>query len=233
MQVKVLLFATLRQAAGATSVRIDIADRAAVADVRAALMKEYPGMAGLFQRALAAVNQEFAPEDRQITNSDEVAFFPPVSGGTEFPTFCRLMRRPIKIDSVVRKVTLPSTGAVAVFTGVIRRKTSRGDFPETAALTYEAYQPMALGKMNQIAREMREQWPAVEGIAIVQRLGTMLPETVTVIIACSSAHRDEGVFEAARYGIDRLKEIVPVWKKEISPDGQTWVEGDYIPQAGE
>jgi len=233
MQVKVLLFATLRQTAGAASVRIEVPDRAAVADVRAALMKEYPGMAGLFYRALAAVNQEFAPEDQQISIEDELAFFPPVSGGTELPTFCKLTRLPIKIDSVVCKVSLPSTGAVAVFTGVIRGKTSRGNFPETAALTYEAYQPMALGKMNQIAREIREQWPSVEGIAIVQRLGTMLPETVTVIIACSSPHRDEGVFEAARYGIDRLKEIVPVWKKEISPDGQTWVEGDYIPQAGD
>jgi molybdopterin converting factor subunit 1 len=233
MQVKVLLFATLRQAAGAASVRIEVPDQAAVAQVRAVLMQQYPGMAGLFQRALAAVNQEFAPEDLIIAERDEMAFFPPVSGGTDLPTICRLTRRPIRIDSLARKVTLPSTGAVAVFTGVIRGKTSRGNFPETAALTYEAYKPMALGKMEQIAQEIREQWPAVEGIAIVQRLGTMQSETVTVVIACSSPHRDQGVFEAARYGIDRLKEIVPVWKKEISPEGETWVEGDYIPQAGE
>ncbi len=233
MQVKVLLFATLRQAANAASVRIEVPEQSAVSEVRAALVRQFPGMAGLFQHALAAVNQEFAPEDQKIKKGDELAFFPPVSGGTNLPTICALTRRPIKIDTVVRKVTLPSTGAVAVFTGVIRGKTSRGSFPATAALTYEAYHPMALSKMEQISREIREQWPAVEGIAIVQRLGTMQPETVTVVIACSSPHRDEGVFEAARYGIDRLKEIVPIWKKEISPDGETWVAGDYIPQAGD
>ena len=60
--------------------------------------------------------------------------------------------------------------------------------------------------------------------------GRMLPMTPTVLIACSASHRDTGVFEAARYGIDRLKEIVPIWKKEIGPNGETWVEGDYIPQ---
>ena len=72
-----------------------------------------------------------------------------------------------------------------------------------------------------------------EGIAIVQRIGKLYPKTPTVLIACTAAHRDTGVFEAARYGIDRLKEIVPIWKKEVSPDGQFWVEGDYIPKAGE
>ena len=233
MQVKILLFATLRQAAGVPSVRIDIPDEAAVADVRSALMKQYPALAGLFQQSLAAVNQQFASEDLKLVKGAEIAFFPPVSGGSELPTICKLTRRPVRIDSLVEQVTLKTTGAVAVFTGVIRGKTTRSDFPDTAALTYEAYKPMALGKMKQIADEIRERWKAVEGIAIVQRLGTMKPGTVTVVIACSSPHRDEGVFDAARYGIDRLKEIVPVWKKEISPDGETWVEGEYIPQSGE
>lgn len=233
MQVKVLLFATLRQAAGIPSVSIDVPDEAVVADVRAALMNRYPAMAGLFQRSLAAVDQQFASEDLKLARGAEVAFFPPVSGGSDLPTICKLTRRPVRIDSLVEKISLNSTGAVAVFTGVIRGKTTRGDFPDTVALTYEAYKPMALGKMKQIANEIRERWNAVEGIAIVQRLGTMKPGTVTVVIACSSPHRDEGVFEAARYGIDRLKEIVPVWKKEISPDGETWVEGEYIPQSGE
>ncbi len=160
-------------------------------------------------------------------------FFPPVSGGSEFPTICTVTHRPINIDSLVKKITLDSTGAVAVFTGVIRGITKRGDAHETAALTYELYKPMAIKKMHQIAAEIRERWMAVEGVVLVQRIGTMQPKTVTVVIACSSSHRDEGVFEAARYGIDRLKEIVPVWKKEISPEGEVWIEGDYLPQAGE
>jgi molybdopterin synthase catalytic subunit len=88
---------------------------------------------------------------------------------------------------------------------------------------------MAEAKMRQVADEIRQRWPSVEGIAIVQRIGILYPGTPTVLIACTAAHRDTGVFEAARYGIDRLKEIVPVWKKEVGPHGETWVEGDYFP----
>jgi molybdopterin synthase catalytic subunit len=88
---------------------------------------------------------------------------------------------------------------------------------------------MALLKMRQVAAEIREQWPFVQGIAIVQRVGKLEIGQNTILIACSSGHRDQGCFEAARYGIDRLKEIVPVWKKEVRPDGQSWVEGHYMP----
>ncbi|MGD8553468.1 MAG: molybdenum cofactor biosynthesis protein MoaE, partial [Anaerolineales bacterium] len=77
--------------------------------------------------------------------------------------------------------------------------------------------------------EIRAQWAAVEGIAIVQRIGVLEPGTPTVLIACTAGHRDSGIFEAARYGIDRLKEIVPIWKKEVGPNGEAWVEGDYFP----
>jgi molybdopterin synthase catalytic subunit len=115
----------------------------------------------------------------------------------------------------------------------VRGVTSRNDPHQTAYLEYEAYKPMAEAKMRQVADEIRQRWPTVEGIAIVQRIGRLDPGTPTVLIACSAAHRDTGVFEAARYGIDRLKEIVPVWKKEVGPQGETWVEGDYHPRPGE
>jgi molybdopterin synthase catalytic subunit len=92
---------------------------------------------------------------------------------------------------------------------------------------------MAEEKMAQVADEIREQWPTVEGVAIVQRIGRLYPGTPTVMIACTAGHRDTGVFEAARYGIDRLKQIVPIWKKEITPLGEEWVEGDYHPKPGE
>ena len=90
-----------------------------------------------------------------------------------------------------------------------RGETKRGDPHETVYLEYEAYVPMAEAKMKQVADEIRERWPTVEGIAIIQRVGKLYPKTPTVLIACTAAHRDTGVFEAARYGIDRLKEIVP------------------------
>ena len=104
---------------------------------------------------------------------------------------------------------------------------------QTTYLEYEAYIPMAETKMKQVADEIRERWPSVEGIAIVQRIGRLDPGTPTVLIACSAAHRDTGVFEAARYGIDRLKEIVPVWKKEVGPNGQEWIEGGYRPSVAD
>jgi molybdopterin synthase catalytic subunit len=112
---------------------------------------------------------------------------------------------------------------------MVRAVTRRDDPHETVYLEYETYKPMAEAKMRQVAEEIRQRWPTVEGIAIVQRIGKLHPGTPTVLIACTAAHRDTGVFEAARYGIDRLKEIVPVWKKEVGPGGETWVEGDFIP----
>ena len=132
----------------------------------------------------------------------------------------------IDLNELVASVTLPSTGAVCTFTGTVRGVSADH---ETAQLHYEAYTPMAEAKMKQVADEIRARWPLVQGIAIVQRVGRLNVGEFTVLIAVSAGHRDQGVFEAARYGIDRLKEIVPVWKKEIGPQGEAWVEGHYHP----
>ena len=152
---------------------------------------------------------------------------------SNLPTIFSITEDEIDLNDLLAKITLTSTGAAAIFTGLVRGVTSRDNPHETAYLEYEAYVPMAEAKMKQVADEIRAKWPAVEGIAIVQRIGKLYPKTPTVLIACTAAHRDTGVFDAARYGIDRLKEIVPVWKKEVSPDGESWVEGDYIPKPGE
>ena len=151
----------------------------------------------------------------------------------EKPTLCFITESEIDLNELLSQVTLTSTGAAAIFTGMVRGVTSRDDPHQTAYLEYEAYIPMAEAKMKQVADEIREKWPTVEGIAIVQRIGRLYPKTPTVLIACTAAHRDTGVFEAARYGIDRLKEIVPVWKKEVGPGGEEWVDGEYTPKPGE
>ena len=151
----------------------------------------------------------------------------------EFPTIFSITEDEIDLNDLLARITLSSTGAAAIFAGMVRGKTSRGEAHETEFLEYEAYTPMAEAKMKQVAEEIRAKWPVVEGIAIVQRIGRLFPKTPTVLIACTAAHRDTGVFDAARYGIDRLKEIVPIWKKEVSPGGEFWVEGDYIPKPGE
>jgi molybdopterin synthase catalytic subunit len=151
----------------------------------------------------------------------------------EFPTIFSITEDEIDLNELVAKITLASTGAAAIFTGMVRGKTGRGHAHETEFLEYEAYIPMAESKMKQVTDEIRAKWPVIEGIAIVQRIGKLYPKTPTILIACTAAHRDTGVFEAARYGIDRLKEIVPIWKKEVSPGGEFWVEGDYVPKPGE
>lgn len=149
------------------------------------------------------------------------------------PTVFSITESEIDLNDLLRRITLPSTGAAAIFTGMVRGVTARAPAHETEYLEYEAYVPMAEAKMRQVAEEIRKRWPVVEGIAIVQRVGRLEPETPTVLIACTAAHRDDGVFDAAHYGIDRLKEIVPVWKKEVGPNGESWVEGEYIPKPGE
>ncbi|MBA4380898.1 MAG: molybdenum cofactor biosynthesis protein MoaE [Anaerolinea sp.] len=152
---------------------------------------------------------------------------------TTAPTIFSITEEEINLNALLDQVTLPSTGAAAIFTGLVRGVTHRDNPHETVYLEYEAYKPMAEAKMKQVADEIRARWPTIEGIALVQRIGRLSPRTPTVLIACTSAHRDTGVFDAARYGIDRLKEIVPVWKKEVGPNGEEWVEGDYLPRAGE
>jgi len=147
----------------------------------------------------------------------------------EFPTIFTITEDQLDLDVLLGQITLPTTGAACIFTGMVRGVTQRGEPHETAYLEYEAYKPMAEAKMLVVAQEIRNRWPSVEGIAIVQRVGHLEVGTPTVLIACTAAHRDTGVFEAARYGIDRLKEIVPVWKKEVGFHGETWVEGEYIP----
>jgi molybdopterin synthase catalytic subunit len=176
---------------------------------------------------LVAVNQEFAFGSTPIRSGDEIALFPPVSGGSiEYPEIFRIVDHQIDLNELVASVTLPSTGAVCTFTGTVRGVSSDH---ETTQLNYEAYTPMAEAKMKQVADEIRSRWKDVQGIAMVQRVGRLSVGEFTVLIAVSAGHRDQGIFEAARYGIDRLKEIVPVWKKEIGPRGEHWVEGHYHP----
>ena len=150
-----------------------------------------------------------------------------------FPTIVSLTETQLDLNALLARITLPTTGAVAIFTGIVREQTSHGTAHETNYLDYEAYRPMAEAKMHQVAEEIRQKWPTIEGIAIVQRTGRLYPTTPTTLIACASAHRNSGIFDAAHYGIDRLKEIVPVWKKEVGSQGEEWVEGHYLPKPGE
>ena len=227
-RVNVLFFATLRDAAGDRKVALDLPPGETVAGFKRRLAILYPGVEPLLGSVLISVNKEYAFDQDIIPNEAEIALFPPVSGGN-YPTIFAITEQEIDLDALIAQITLPTTGAACIFTGMVRGETNRGDPHQTVYLEYEAYAPMAERKMQQVAEEIRGRWGSIEGIAIIQRIGILYPGTPTVLIACTAAHRDTGVFEAARYGIDRLKEIVPVWKKEVGPTGEAWVEGDYIP----
>lgn len=229
----VRLFATLKDRAGAPAVTVEVAEPANVASVRHALAAAYPTLAAALPSALVAVNHAFAFPETAVGAGDEVALFPPVSGGDEplpYPTLFALAADPPDVNAIIAHLTQSDVGAVVVFSGAVRGQTDRDGLPpETIYLEYEAYAGMAEQKMAQIAREIWQRWPQVKGVALVQRVGRLAVGDATTLVACAAGHRDEGAFEAARYGIDRLKEIVPVWKKEVGPDASVWIEGDYRP----
>ena len=230
LEVKVLFFATLREKAGVKESCFQVADGSLLRDLKIAVMDKFPQVKPYLPTCVISQNKQFAFDEDSILPDSEVAFFPPVSGGQEkFATIIKITNDEINVDHLINQLTLPTTGAICIFTGIVRGQTEQEIHQRTEYLEYEAYIPMAEVKLHQIADEIRERWPFVEGIALVQRIGVLYAGTPTVLIACTGSHRNEGVFEASRYGIDRLKEIVPVWKKEVGPDGQTWVEGEFFP----
>lgn len=227
MRVTVKLFARLRELVGTHSIERQVVENATVADLIQMLQVEFPKLVEVFPRTVVSVNREFAERETRLVEGDEVAFFPPVSGGSSADDdMFAITFEPVSLDAWAAKVRRPETGAVAVFAGTVRN-VSAGK--EVEHLEYEAYEQMALVKLRQVAAEAREQWPKIVEIAIVQRIGHLEVGDNAVIVAVSSPHRGDGCFEACQYAINRLKQIVPIWKKEVSPDGSEWVEGDYLP----
>jgi molybdopterin synthase catalytic subunit len=127
-------------------------------------------------------------------------------------------RAPLSVDEVVARMRDPAVGAVSTFVGVVRGETGGR---ETEYLQYEAYPEMAERQLARIGEEIRQRWQTIREVAIVHRLGRLEIGETIVVIAVSSAHRQE-VFEATHYAIDRLKEIVPIWRKEVWADGSEW-----------
>ncbi|MEW5957429.1 MAG: MoaD family protein [Chloroflexota bacterium] len=230
MRVTIKLFARLREVVGASTLEREMMDNATVADVMSALQSEFPKLAQIAPRTIVSVNKEFADDKTRVADGDEVAFFPPVSGGCGADGKFAVTFDPISLDEMAARVVKPETGAVAVFGGIVRNITGGKDVEH---LEYEAYQEMAVAKLRQVAAEARQQWPKIVDIAIVQRIGHLEVGENAVIVAVSSPHRNDGCFEACAYAINRLKQIVPIWKKEVGPDGTEWIEGDYLPSTAD
>lgn len=232
MEIEIRLYATLRDKIGERRITIEFEEPFNVKDLTNAVKAKYPIMAESVDSAVVSVNRAFASMDTPVALGDEIAMFPPVSGGSPFPhpTFFSLTEEAPDLNAINHALVQPDVGAVITFTGAVRGNTQRDGMPEeTIRLEYESYSEMAIERMEQIAYEIWDRFPLVKGIAIVQRIGTLEIGDATTLVACAAGHRDQGAFEAARYGIDRLKEIVPVWKKEIGTGETIWVEGSYKP----
>ncbi len=231
--IDVRLFATLQNAVGKKVIQIQISNGVSVREFRRLVSDQAPALRKFLPNCIISINRQFARDKDIIPDDAVIAIFPPVSGGVGFPEITDVIARPIRAKKIMAKISLPTTGAIACFLGIVREITTGETTKITRSIEYQSYTEMAIEKMQQIIREIRKNWPQVEGIAIIQRTGHLKPQTPSVFIACSASHRDSGVFEASRYAIDRLKEIVPVWKKEVSPAGEKWIEGTYLPKKGD
>lgn len=215
MTITILLFAGLAERANQREIQLTLPEQATVRDLLQAAAEQYPALSPLLGSCFVSLNHEYAAPDHVIQASDEIALLPPVSGGEE-PLFS-ITTEPLSADKLIRLVSNPHAGAVLTFVGTVREFTHG---QRTVYLSYEAYAPMAVEKMKQIAAEIEERWPGAR-VAMQHRIGDLQIEEIAVIVAVATPHRNES-FEAGRYAIERLKQIVPIWKKEMWEDGSEW-----------
>ena len=220
MRIKVLFFGFTHDLTGLREELVELGEGENLQGLRRLYENRFPRLGELAGSLLLAINQQIAEPLAVLHEGDEVAFMPPVSGGAG-DDFFRLTRDPIPTHDLARQLAAPEDGAVVVFAGVVRNH-SRGG--KTLFLEYEAYEPMALRKMAEIGREIRSKFP-IDRLGMIHRLGRLEIGETSVAIIVSSAHR-AAAFEACRYAIDRLKQVVPIWKKEYFADGAVWAEGE-------
>jgi molybdopterin synthase catalytic subunit len=219
--VRFRFLARLRELAGTDLETIDIPIDWTVSDMYDSLRRTHPGLPER-DGVRAAVNQEFAEWSSRVSDGDEVAFIPPVSGGAHaVGVLFELTRDPLDARRLEAAVSHAGAGAICTFTGVVRDN-SRGR--SVTHLDYEAYAEMAGAQMRKIADEIGEKWPEAR-VAMAHRTGKLEIGEASVVVSVSGPHRAEAI-AACNWGIDRLKESVPIWKKEHAADGTFWIEGD-------
>ena len=213
--VQVLYFAAARERVGLEQEQVELSTPAAVEDLWTALSQRHDVLDALRAHLRVAVNQAFASDNHALRDGDEIALIPPVSGGAPR---CRLTQEPLDVRHVEARVRHHGAGALVTFQGTVRDRTGERD---VAHLEYEVYPEMALARLEAICDEVVTRWPACRA-AIDHRFGRLGLSEVSVVIAVSSPHRPEA-FEACRHAIERIKQDVPIWKKEVGPDGASWV----------
>jgi molybdopterin synthase catalytic subunit len=231
VQITVLFFGLLKDLTGKSEEKLDLAEGATLGDVFNLYAARHETLAAISSSILMAANHEFSSRTRRLSDGDEVAFLPPVSGGSgpytrEISTpeghFFALTREPVDIPALRARLLDGRDGAIVVFEGVVRDNSGGR---RTRFLDYECYEAMAIKVLASLGTGIAAAHE-ISRLAMVHRLGRMEIGETSVVVMAVSPHR-RPAFEAALEGIDRLKKTVPVWKKEYFEDGEIWVEGDW------
>ncbi|NBC69681.1 molybdopterin converting factor [Paenibacillus sacheonensis] len=241
MKWTIQLFAGLSDRFGTPAVKLELPQaELTVRELKQEMALLFPAHAQLIAISFMACNQAYASDDVPLHADDELALLPPVSGGEETESDdgaadahaadrYRITADPLSVEAVTAQVIVPENGAALTFTGTTREWTHG---QRTVRLEYEAYVPMAVKTLRQIGDEIAERWPGT-ACAIWHRIGVVDIAEISVVIAVSSPHR-EACYDASRYAIERLKQIVPIWKREIWEDGSKWKghqQGPWNPTA--
>ena len=228
MRVRVLFFGILKDIVGTSEENLEVTGGATPGSIFDDYAARFETLRNKRPSILFARNQEFTKPAAALSEGDEVAFLPPVSGGSgpEITTgeghLFAITRDPIDTDALSQKLKCPEDGAVVIFEGIVRNNTKGR---KTLYLEYECYEKMALDGMVRIGREIAAQF-SLSRIGAIHRLGRLAIGEASVVIVATSPHR-RSAFEGALLMIDRLKREVPVWKKEFFEDGAVWVEGEW------
>jgi molybdopterin synthase catalytic subunit len=217
--VNVRLFASLREMIGERDITMDLPDGATVGQLRDQLADRYPIVRAFLPTLVCAVGEEYVPVEHVLREGDFVAVIPPVSGGSR-PLFV-VTADPLDPAALAESVRRDDAGAIALFYGIVRNENLGR---RVQYLEYDAYPEMAIKKMKEVAAEVRAKFPIAE-VGAMHRTGRLEIGETSLLVAVSSGHRKEA-FEACHYAVDRIKQIVPVWKKEVWEDGSEWIEGN-------
>ena len=220
LHITALLFGQAREWVGTSNLDLTLDAPATVGSAFALLKTKHPRLAEMERSLLFAVNEDYALTSQPLSDGDTLAVLPPVSGGeAQLNDIFEITREPIDIAGLRARLLQGDSGAVVIFDGVARNNTKGR---RTLYLEYEGYESMCVRTMEQIGREVHERWP-INRLGIIHRLGHIDITESSVVIVVTSAHR-KIAFEACHYAIDRLKGIVPIWKKEFFEDGSVWVD---------
>jgi len=225
VNIRVLFFGAARDAVEANQIELAVEAPATVQSAFQSLKARFSTLERFGRSLLFAVNQEYATPDTKLKENDELAVFPPVSGGScdyRCPLdFFELTTEAIDVGAVARRVVLPECGATVTLDGYAREWTKG---KRTLYLVYEAYDSMALTEMQRLGAEAHKQFE-IAHIGIVHRTGRLDIGETSVVIAVSAPHR-RAAFQACEWAIKELKRTVPIWKKEIFEGGEEWVDAD-------